>query len=217
VVEGAGGSAGPAGECNCEGDERMIIGNLINVTNDDLTLIFTGVVAASTVVYAILTWKLVSETQKMREAQTEPKISVYVESNPKYHILKNLVIRNVGLGSAYNIKFSNFPDFKIFGGKKLGELKIIKNGIPHLPPNNSYEFVFTNLREDFEENAKYPFDITVEYQNSMKKEYSDSFEIDFSIWENLQYIPEEGLNEVKIELSGINRSLEQIAHNIQKR
>ena len=38
-----------------------------------LTIFFSGVVAASTVVYAVLTWKLVSETRKMREVQTEPK------------------------------------------------------------------------------------------------------------------------------------------------
>jgi hypothetical protein len=33
-----------------------------------LTVIFSGVVASATVVYAILTWKLVSETRRMREA-----------------------------------------------------------------------------------------------------------------------------------------------------
>jgi hypothetical protein len=48
---------------------------------DVLLLVFSGVVALSTVVYAVLTWKLVAETRKMREAQTEPKVSVFVEMN----------------------------------------------------------------------------------------------------------------------------------------
>ena len=44
-----------------------------------LIVAFTGVVALSTVVYAFLTWRLVSETRRMREVQTEPRVSVRVE------------------------------------------------------------------------------------------------------------------------------------------
>ncbi|PKL57955.1 MAG: hypothetical protein CVV34_04830, partial [Methanomicrobiales archaeon HGW-Methanomicrobiales-5] len=125
--------------------------------NDDLTLFFTGVVAASTVVYAILTWKLVSETQKMREAQTEPKISVFVETHPKFFLIKNLVIRNIGLGTAYNLKFSVFPDFKTYNCGMLSEMTIIKNGIPHLPPNNSYNFTLVNISRHYSDPDTCPF------------------------------------------------------------
>ena len=44
-------------------------------------VIFTGAVAFATVAYVFLTWRLVSETQKLRRAQTEPRVSVYVELN----------------------------------------------------------------------------------------------------------------------------------------
>ena len=44
--------------------------------NNLLITIFTGVVAISTVFYAILTCKLVSETKRMRKFQTEPRVVV---------------------------------------------------------------------------------------------------------------------------------------------
>ena len=193
----------------------MIVGNLINVTNEDLTLIFTGVVAVSTLVYAILTWKLVSETQKMREAQTEPKVSVFVETHPKYFLLKNLVIRNVGLGIAYNIKFVVSPDFKTFNSGMLSEMNIIKNGIPHLPPNSNYEFLLANIRNDFRNPDSVFFKITANYQNSFGKKFSDTFEIDMRIWYDLATRPDDGLDKIDDRLWEIKKSLEQISYDIQ--
>ena len=53
--------------------------NFLNQNGGTLTVIFSFIVAISTVVYAILTWKLTSETTKMREAQTTPNVLVTVE------------------------------------------------------------------------------------------------------------------------------------------
>ena len=53
----------------------------LNNNSGVLTLIFTAVVALSTVCYVVLTAKLVSETRKIREVQTEPKIIPYYYGN----------------------------------------------------------------------------------------------------------------------------------------
>ena len=45
-----------------------------------LTVVFSAVVAISTVVYAALTWKLTEETRLMRRAGTQPGLSVHIES-----------------------------------------------------------------------------------------------------------------------------------------
>ena len=44
--------------------------------NDIVIAVFTAIVALSTAVYAFLTSKLVSETQRLREVQTEPQIMI---------------------------------------------------------------------------------------------------------------------------------------------
>jgi hypothetical protein len=59
-------------------DFLEIIIEIINQNSGLMTLLFSGVVAVSTFFYAILTWQLVSETRKTREAQTEPKIEVRI-------------------------------------------------------------------------------------------------------------------------------------------
>jgi len=50
--------------------------DLLNRNSGAFTVLFSAVVALATVVYAILTWRLVTETKEMREVQTEPKIFV---------------------------------------------------------------------------------------------------------------------------------------------
>ena len=44
-----------------------------------LNALFSGVVALATVVYAVLTAKLVRETRNLREVQTEPRVEVWPE------------------------------------------------------------------------------------------------------------------------------------------
>ena len=50
--------------------------------NEILIMAFTFVVAVSTAVYAYLTWRLVSETRRMREVQNGPKSKHPSRSRP---------------------------------------------------------------------------------------------------------------------------------------
>ena len=72
---------------------------------DWLIVAFTFVVAGSTVAYVILTWRLVTETRRMREAQTEPRVSVRVEQESGRHPGYELTISNEGQGVAKNVRF----------------------------------------------------------------------------------------------------------------
>lgn len=66
-----------------------------------VTLIFTAVVTLSTVVYAVLTAILVIETQRMRRAQTEPRLSAYFAPIEEIVNFGHLYIKNIGLGPAF--------------------------------------------------------------------------------------------------------------------
>ncbi|PNR89319.1 hypothetical protein X925_03280 [Petrotoga sp. 9T1HF07.CasAA.8.2] len=44
----------------------------LNQNSGALAVVFSALVAIATIVYAKLTWSLVAETRKMREAQIEP-------------------------------------------------------------------------------------------------------------------------------------------------
>jgi len=57
--------------------------NWINSNGPILSLLFSFVVMASTVVYAYLTAKLVKETMRMRKVQTEPFLQAIIEPHEK--------------------------------------------------------------------------------------------------------------------------------------
>jgi len=59
------------------------------------------------VVYAILTWRLVSETRKMRETQTEPKIFITIQPREEWFNFIDVIIQNIGLSPAYGIQFQS--------------------------------------------------------------------------------------------------------------
>lgn len=59
--------------------------NFLNQNSGAFLVLFSLVVTGATVFYAILTSRLVSETRKMREAQTEPNVSVNISSKEEMH------------------------------------------------------------------------------------------------------------------------------------
>ena len=124
------------------------------VWDDLLMLLFTGVVAGSTMIYAILTWRLVSETKKMREAQTEPRISIRIELDRSGDHEYELVISNEGPGVAMNVKFSflgdpsYFRDTFVFGGPPtVDQLPVIKDGLDSLESGQVFRFLIGRVTE----------------------------------------------------------------------
>ncbi len=100
---------------------------------DSPLLIFTGVVAASTVFYAVLTRQLVIETRRLREVQTEPRVSVRVETDHTGRHGYELTISNEGQGVAKNVRFAFEGDSSYFRNSwagrtppELNELSVIK-------------------------------------------------------------------------------------------
>ena len=151
-----------------------------------LIVAFTGVVALSTVAYAVLTWRLVSETRRLREVQTEPRVSVRLELAERVeHGGLELVIRNEGQGPAQNIRF-NFqgdPTYFIGYGQRqpIDQVPIIKNGLPYLGPGQSFRFLLGWLfGEAFERANQEPWIFHIGYENQGGRSKEDSHLLDFS-------------------------------------
>ena len=96
-----------------------------NIGTADIWLImFSGIVAVSTVAYAILTWRLVGETKKVRLAQTEPMVSVTHHPSKKGPEFIDFRIKNVGAGPALDITFEVETEFEYVQGQRLSELRL---------------------------------------------------------------------------------------------
>ena len=175
------------------------------------TVIFSAVVATATIVYAILTWRLVSETQKMREVQTEPKISVIAQSREEWIGWIDMIIQNIGLGPAYDIKFEIEPDDKKFDGRLVSEYGFIKNGLKYFGPNQKLQLFFTSLTEKYEELIKLSFEIKVSYQNSAGNSYEDIYVIDFSQFDGLNQLGKPPLHEIAKNIEKIQKDIGHIS------
>ncbi|MBI5778974.1 MAG: hypothetical protein HZA49_05915 [Planctomycetes bacterium] len=91
----------------------------LNQNSGAFNLLFSFLVSLATIVYAILTWRLVSETRKIREIQIDPKISINIQPKEEAKSFIEMVIKNIGLGPAYNISFELSNDFEHEKGKYL--------------------------------------------------------------------------------------------------
>ena len=182
----------------------------LNQNAGALTVIFTFIVAISTVVYAILTWKLVSETRALRKAQTEPKLSISLENNKVAFGFVDLVIKNIGYGPAYNISFKVEPDFEYQKGEFLSELGLIKHGIKYLAPQQEYRFFLTSLVGKFDEFKNERFSIFAKYYDALENQFEDTFLIEFSHFEGLSQLGSPPLPEIAKELKKISDNLNRI-------
>lgn len=75
-------------------------------TSEIIQIVFSGVVAVATVVYARLTAQLVRETESLRRAQSEPRIGLHIEPSATQHNMFVLIIENYGLGAATHLELS---------------------------------------------------------------------------------------------------------------
>ena len=176
-----------------------------------LMLIFTAMVAFSTVVYAFLTWRLVSETRKLREVQTEPKIHITLESLDFAINIVRLNIKNIGLGPASDLQFESAV---ISGGESAEKLlqeftspNFFKSGLRHFGPGQNIHSRDTQVTDDFEGKSASILSFKLRYKSATGKQYNEEIIIDMS---EIKGISQLG----KPNLYSIANSLEKMQNDI---
>jgi len=164
-----------------------VFDNLIQFLNQNsgaLTVVFTAVVTISTVVYAVLTAVLVSETKKMREVQTEPKIQITLRPLESAINIVRLHIKNIGLGPAENLKFT--PTV-VSGGEaaekllnEFTESNFFKTGLKYFGPGQETYSHYTQMTKDHEQKIQSVLLFEMEYKSATGKKYCEKTVIDMS-------------------------------------
>ncbi len=125
----------------------------LNENSGAFNLLFTAVVAIATVVYAVLTARLVRETERLRAAATEPALEVTYRSRDEAMALLDIVVKNIGSGPAYRIRFGLAAEPSGAGAEMLliplRELKSFQSGINVLLPGQDFSSFWTDARKDF--------------------------------------------------------------------
>lgn len=186
------------------------------MADQTLIVVFTGVVALSTAVYAILTFQLVSETRRMREAQTEPRVSVRVEMHQAGDFSYELVIRNEGQGVARNVRFDFHGDPTYFHREfqhmfpTVDKWPVIKDGMEYLEPGETLRFpIGTVSVEGFRSATQAPWTLAVKCESLHGKQYEASFTLDFSRFRGMVFEPNR-LREIAGHLEAISRDISNL-------
>ena len=175
-----------------------------------LLLVFTGVVSVATAAYAILTWKLTAETRRMRQAQTEPMVSIWFAPRPESINFVDLIVRNTGLGPAFDVEFVVTPDFEYDNGRFLSQLNLMANGVPYLAPGQTIQFFLTSLIERFDQKINTPFVITARYRDAQGKQFANDYTIAFSQLEGLAQLGEPPLMKMAKHIEQLERDFHHV-------
>lgn len=192
----------------------------LKLNSEALTVIFSAVVTLSTVVYAVLTGKLVSETRKMREVQTEPKLHITIESfDFAIHILR-LNIQNIGLGPASDLKFE--PSV-ISGGesadkllKEFTESNFFTTGLRYFGPGQNIYSTYTQTTEDYEGKSVSVLSFKLKYKSVTGKKYAEEIILDMSELKGRYQLGKPNMYSIAQSLDKIQNNIEHIVSGLKR-
>jgi hypothetical protein len=187
----------------------------LNANAGALNLLFTGVVAVATVVYAILTSKLVKETRDLREAQTEPRIEVFFRPRDEWMALLDIVVKNIGAGPAYDLRFSIQPLARDETSEhllqRLNGINSIRTGIAYLGPGQEFSSYWTNVKENFEKKIEVRFHAESSFNSATGRSYRREHNLDLSELKGLEKIGEPPLLKIGKALEKIQDDFHRLA------
>jgi hypothetical protein len=184
-------------------------------------LIFAFVVAISTVVYAYLTYKLVTETRAMRRVQTEPRLEIAIKPfEDSIHLLR-LHVKNIGLGAARDVTFDIAPRKPDDDGAKaliadFSEAKFLTTGLSYLGPGSEWVSQHSHIVEKFKEKIASSFVVTARYKNVIGQRYEGHFEFDMSAFGGQEQLGKAHLYSMAVSLEKIAKDLSHLSTGFRR-
>lgn len=160
--------------------------------------------------YSISTYKIVKVNEKIIRENRKPYIVVDIDFL-KIPFL-DFIIKNIGNGPAYNIRFNIEPDIIYYKSEyKLSELPIFQE-IKYMPPNKEYRFFAGNSRDLIEDKQfiDYKFIIEVEYKDIFNEVNKNRYEIDLSKYKNLIFRTKYDISDIYKLLEDFNRYIRDL-------
>lgn len=194
--------------------------DFLNANAGALNLLFAGVVAVATVIYARLTARLVDETRRLRQVQTEPHIEVFYRPRDEWISLLDVVAKNIGNGPAYDIKFTWEVTVSNKGAEsllaRLEELKGFSSGIAYLGPSQEFFSFWTQMTEDFEDKLSTQVRVKSTCRGVTGVVYERQHLIDFSELKGVSRIGEPPLLKMAKSLEALQKDLNSVATGFRR-
>jgi len=179
-----------------------------------ITLIFSAVVAISTLFYVYLTGKLVKETRIMRKFQVEPHIIAYLDVAETDSDIVFIKIKNIGLGVALNVKFSINKDINYPKSRSLDNLWYFMEGINYFPPQHEDSLFLFSFHNDKDAKIKDYVSFEVKYTSILGESKNHLYTLKFNEISNTGTFtpPVSFLGNIIYQLERIEKSIEKNKH-----
>lgn len=180
-------------------------------------LIFSGVVGASTLVYAYLTSSLIEETKKVRESQIEPRIAIYLQPRGGHIYFVDTVIENNGTGPAEKIMIIPDRDFVYYDTHKLSDLGPFKYGINYLAPGRKIVLFTTPFISEPKNSEKFKtkINIKIKYKDYLGTDFEENDQLNYSEYEDYVEIGKPSIVKIVDELDEIGDRINNLDKTIK--
>ena len=166
----------------------MEVINSLNTNSGAITGIAAMITAFATVVlvgitgfYAWVTKKMLEENRQMHLDAQKPQIAIYLLPDVRDETSVCLCVENIGVGPAYDVKFTTNLSFSLPGNHLLGQqVPFLGRGIRYLPPRKIRKVLLgSGLNLGMRELMQKQLEIAAVYKDSMRKKCKKSFCLDF--------------------------------------
>lgn len=185
----------------------------INKNAGLIGLLFSLVVTVATVVTAWLNARLVNETRRMREAQTEPAMQVTYRIRENYLSFPDVVVKNIGMGPARDIRFEISADMPSGDANdavdSLNKLACFSNGLAYLGPGQEFSSFWTSMYENHASKIQTKVWITCRYRSMSGSKFEDRCLLDLSELKGISRIGTPPLQHIEKHLSAIQKEMEK--------
>jgi hypothetical protein len=185
----------------------------INKNAGFISLVFSLVVTVATVVTAWLNARLVSETRRMREAQTEPAMQVTYRGRENFLGYPDIVVRNIGMGPARDIRFevsADIPSGDVNDAvDSLNKLACFSNGLAYLGPGQEFSSFWTSMYENHASKIQTKVWITCRYLSMGGRKFEDRCLLDLSELKGISRIGTPPLQNIEKHLLAIQKEMEK--------
>jgi hypothetical protein len=195
---------------------------VLKALNDNagaIQVIFAALVTLATLVYAGLTWSLVTETRRMRRAQTDAKMVIGLDVREEQINLVELFVRNEGVGSASDIRF----DVEMLGSTGHSEilesilsLGFIDQGLAYFSPGQEIRSFLTSMAIEFEAKLSTKIQVTITYSTASGERASDTYVLDLAVFKGRHQLGEPDLHSVAKSLKSLAKDVDHLASGFHK-
>jgi hypothetical protein len=152
---------------------------MVLASAEDVTAAATLGLLIVACIAGFLAYRQLRESRKLREAQAQPYVAVFADTNPSSAFVIDLVVRNFGQTAAKDIRILFNPAPMRQAGTETGELVELPGVIPTLVPGQEWRTLWDTTMARAQSDLPKVYEISVAFEDSWSRPYNLQSRIDW--------------------------------------